>query len=95
LAEDNKSGVYFTLFANKPFMRSIALSILLSMYISLAGQFQISGHIKDQSTNEALTGVNLYLVEQEKGCISDQYGYYKLDNLPTGSYFLRVSFDRI
>ncbi len=54
-------------------------------------QIRISGHIKDEQTNEALTGVAIYISDLNTGATSNEEGNYKIENIKPGNYVLRVS----
>ncbi|MBN1250761.1 MAG: TonB-dependent receptor [Bacteroidales bacterium] len=72
----------------KYFLTIIVMLLTLSIY----SQNKISGKISDKETNEALTGVNIYFPELQKGTISDENGNFNLQNLPNGQFKLRFSF---
>jgi hypothetical protein len=71
------------------------LLLLFSLsFISLglsAREYTISGTIKDKSTNELLTGVNVYISELQTGTVSDFDGKYRLQ-LEQGEYTISFSF---
>ncbi len=51
----------------------------------------IQGRITDQKTAQALVGVNVMITDTEWGAMTDEAGYYRLSNIPPGSYVLRFS----
>ncbi len=51
----------------------------------------ISGHVKDSTSGEALTGAAIYVKELEKGTNTNAYGFYSL-TLDKGKYVLIVNF---
>jgi TonB-dependent starch-binding outer membrane protein SusC len=51
----------------------------------------IKGRVVDSSTDEPLVGSTLYIMELEIGDIADIDGYFELENIPEGSYTLRIT----
>ncbi|MCD6367115.1 MAG: TonB-dependent receptor [Bacteroidales bacterium] len=72
--------------------------IILSFYIilfSIAGfsQNKIAGKITDSKTGESIEGVNIFVLTNQTGTISNKDGKYKLDKLPSkGTVKLQFSF---
>ncbi len=58
----------------------------------IVAQINISGHIKDQHTQENLIGVSVYINDLKKGSVSDQYGHYQIDKLKPGKYLVEISY---
>ena len=52
----------------------------------------ISGTIVDSETGEELIGANILLTELEEGAVTDQEGEFSLENVPAGTYTMRVSY---
>ena len=48
----------------------------------------ISGFVRDQSNGESLPFVNIYLVEENRGSISNESGYYAITRIPPGRHTL-------
>ena len=55
-------------------------------------QIKISGHIKDEQTNEALTGVAIYISDLNTGATSNEEGNYKIENIKPGNYLFEYSY---
>lgn len=51
----------------------------------------LSGHIYDGLTGEELIGVNIYVIGQKTGTVSNSYGFYSI-TLPAGQYELGYSY---
>jgi iron complex outermembrane receptor protein len=56
------------------------------------GQNVISGAVKSTSENKKLSGATVYVVELNRGAITDEEGKYTIGNLPAGQYIVQVSF---
>ncbi|MDR9416816.1 MAG: TonB-dependent receptor [Gracilimonas sp.] len=54
------------------------MTVFLLLCANLHAQITISGHIYDNSEQEALPGATLYLPELEKGTATNAYGFYSL-----------------
>jgi hypothetical protein len=51
----------------------------------------ISGYISEAESGETLLGANVYILEEQKGTISNEYGFYSLSLAP-GTYTLQYSY---
>jgi iron complex outermembrane receptor protein len=60
--------------------------------LNLFSQNRITFSVKDATTQDILTGVNIYFPELEKGTISDINGNGSLSNLPDGTYEISFSY---
>lgn len=60
---------------------------------TFVAQNKISGNIKDDQTNEILTGVSIYISDLKTGTSTDQKGNYQLENIKTGTYLFEISFN--
>lgn len=56
-----------------------------------AQQFTLSGTISDQSNNETLIGASVFIVETNRGLVTNEYGFYSV-TLPAGTYTLKISY---
>ncbi|MBN2088653.1 TonB-dependent receptor [candidate division KSB1 bacterium] len=65
-------------------------SSLFSQNSALSGSIQ--GKIVDLDTKEALPGANIVIINTVMGAASDLDGNYIIQNLPVGSYSLKISF---
>ncbi|MBA7548026.1 Vitamin B12 transporter BtuB [subsurface metagenome] len=72
--------------------RIITYLIFYLLSESLLGQNSIEGIISDNSNNEALPGVNVYIPELQKGTITNKEGYYEISNIPEGLFKIQYSF---
>lgn len=70
------------------------ITIVFILIINQQGfaQNQINGKITDSKTNEALTGANVFLLEQQKGTITNEKGEYVITDLPKGKFKIQFSF---
>lgn len=53
---------------------------------------KISGFVKDAKTEEPLIGVTVVLKETELGGVTDFNGFYEINNVPSATYNLQVSY---
>ena len=51
----------------------------------------LNGFIRDASTHQPLIGVNVIINNTELGATTNMEGYFKIDNVPVGSYNVHVS----
>ncbi len=71
--------------------------ILLALFVTISitgfatNKFTISGFVKDASNGEELIGATIYLKENEKGTITNVYGFYSL-TVPEGDYTIQYSY---
>ena len=74
---------------------SVYLLIFLISYpivCNAQGKGKIIGKITDASTGENLPGANVILIGTNYGVSSDRFGYYKIEDIPFGTYTLKVSY---
>jgi hypothetical protein len=68
------------------------LSILVSANLAFAGTTgKVAGLVIDKATGEGLAGVNIFFKNTNIGAASDLDGYYRIINVPPGTYTLSVS----
>ena len=65
--------------------------IFLSFSLFSQEKFTISGTVYDESNNETLIGVSIYLPEINAGTTTNEYGFYSI-TIPKGTYKLQVSY---
>lgn len=67
--------------------------IFLLVYTNMISQerFTISGTISEESSNETVIGVNVLFPENNKGVVTNEYGFYSI-TLPEGNYKIQVSY---
>ncbi|VAW26225.1 hypothetical protein MNBD_BACTEROID07-1566, partial [hydrothermal vent metagenome] len=72
----------------------IKLLIFFSVFLLLKvnAQNSITGRITDAGTHEALPGVNIIINDLSIGTVSDNNGYYQINNIPNGRFFITFSF---
>ena len=70
----------------------IILFFLLFLFIKVNAQNSISGTITDNNTGNTLPGVNIIISDLNSGTVSNVNGYYILNNLPNGQFFVTYSF---
>ena len=74
-------------------MNKLIISLLLAMNFSFAyAQNQVSGTILDASNQQPLEQVSVYFPQLEKGTVTDNSGAYQINNLPSGTFKIVVSF---
>ncbi len=82
-------------------MREILIIILIySLIIPLtivsgetpANQYSLSGSVIDQSTEAPMIRASVYIVELQKGTITDRDGNFSIERIPQGTYTLRIQF---
>ena len=69
----------------------ILLSLLVFVPLLLFGQTTVSGNVSDKSTNELIIGANVFIVGTNMGAATDIDGNYEINNVPNGTYSIRVS----
>ncbi|WP_298778706.1 TonB-dependent receptor [uncultured Polaribacter sp.] len=67
------------------------LFFLITLSISSQEKVTLSGTIYDQSNNETLIGVSLYLPEINAGTTTNEYGFYSI-TIPEGVYKIQVNY---
>ncbi|MBC8175241.1 MAG: TonB-dependent receptor [Candidatus Marinimicrobia bacterium] len=71
-------------------MRNIFLFLILTGLVwSQTGN--LSGLVRDASTHQPLIGVNVIINGTELGAATDMEGYFKIDNVPVGSYDIHLT----
>jgi iron complex outermembrane receptor protein len=70
-----------------------AVIILFIMMASITvAQNKITGTVTDNTNNKALSFVNVFLPEQNKGTLTDENGAFELTNLPKGNFKIQFSY---
>ncbi|MCT4586940.1 MAG: TonB-dependent receptor [Carboxylicivirga sp.] len=69
----------------------IMTCLLLMFQMTLMAQVDIDGFIKNKGTTEPLENANVVLMPGGQGTVSDFKGYFKLKNVESGEYQLKVS----
>lgn len=60
------------------------------MPILVSAQINIKGIISDQKNQAPLIGAVVYFQELQRGCVSNENGYYEFKNMPIGKYIVQV-----
>lgn len=60
--------------------------------MSIMAQGSLSGTVTDNNTGDELPGSTVYIVELDRGVSTDMNGEYTIDNIPEGTYTVRVTF---
>ncbi len=70
----------------------IALFLVVPVSLALGQTGKISGQVTDESTGDALPGVNVVIEGTTIGAVTAADGYYDIINVRPGNYQVRVSF---
>lgn len=70
----------------------IVLMIFPFVTTVLAAGGNIEGYVKDSQTGDALPGANIVFKGTSIGATTDMDGKYRLQNVPSGSYTIKVSY---
>ena len=70
----------------------IALAFLFCYSFAQNETATISGFVFDESSSEAIIGVNVYLEKQRIGSSTNNSGYYVITDVPQGEHSLIASF---
>ena len=79
--------------------KSFLISVLTFIFSALgwAQQYNVSGKVVEQLGNEPLPGTSLAIYSLPDsaliaGAVADVNGQFRIEEIPTGSYFLLASF---
>ena len=61
------------------------------MGINAQETYTLKGTITNASSNETLIGVNVIIPEEQKGVVTNEYGFYSI-KLQEGTYTLEISY---
>lgn len=75
----------------------VKLLLLTSLFIFFSGPAyaqtgKISGQVLDDRNSDPLPGVSVYVVDIDRGAVTDANGEYTIASIPLGTYSLRFSF---
>ena len=75
-------------------MKKLILSafIIFVSFQTFAHLGGIMGTVYDNTTNQAVKGVNVQIVGLNKGTITNELGQYRFENLPAAPYKIEISF---
>jgi len=68
------------------------LYILFANLFALAANAQISGTVTEKSNGDRLIGATVYIMELEKGTITNLEGEFTFNNLPSNELTIQISF---
>lgn len=68
------------------------LSLTAFFSVATAQTGSLTGSVIDRATGETLVGATVFITDLERGAPTNIDGEYAIDNLPIGSYTVRVSF---
>ncbi len=66
--------------------------LFINFASTVFSQGLIRGRIINEQTGKPLSGANVYLLEQQKGKVTDTLGYYQMSNLPQGKFKIQFSY---
>ncbi|WP_405565845.1 TonB-dependent receptor [Polaribacter sp. Asnod6-C07] len=67
------------------------LFFLLTSVIFSQEKYTVSGTVYDNTSNETLIGVSIYIPELNSGTTTNEYGFYSI-TIPEGTYKIQVSY---
>ncbi len=70
----------------------LALGLLCPGLMLADTKGKIAGHVRTAEDGAPMPGVNVYIVEQQLGSISDQDGFFAILNVPPGRHTVSASF---
>lgn len=70
----------------------LSLGLCLTAATVRAQTGTIKGHITDQTTGEALISANVFITSLARGAASDVEGNFTIEDVPYGTYELRISY---
>jgi Ca-activated chloride channel family protein len=73
-------------------MKTLLLFISLFSFQAFAQNATIAGKVIDKDTKEPLIGANVVLDGTSWGAATDIYGFFKIKNIPAGTYTIRASY---
>lgn len=72
-------------------LQMLLLLILFAVPFAFAQSGSLSGTVTDERTGETLPGVNILVQQLERGAATDIDGNFTIENMPYGTYDLRIT----
>ncbi len=69
----------------------ILVFLFISLGLNAQETYSLKGTITNASSNETLIGVNIIIPEENKGVVTNEYGFYSI-KLPEGTYIVEISY---
>ena len=69
----------------------ILVFLFISLGLNAQETYSLKGTITNASSNETLIGVNIIIPEENKGVVTNEYGFYSI-KLPEGTYTVEISY---
>jgi len=66
--------------------------LIFYMCVFIQAQVTLSGNVTDQTNNNKLERVNVYIPQLQTGTVTDNQGHYEITNLPNGYFQVQFSF---
>ena len=73
-------------------MKILYKALLFLAISSTYAQNSLTGTVNDKTLNEPVAFANIYLPELEKGTTSNENGHFTIENVPSGTFKLIISF---
>ena len=70
----------------------IVFLLIISLPLSFLQGTNISGYVRDNNTNDALLGANVFIDGTTLGTATSKDGYYKITNVKEGSYIVKAAY---
>ncbi|MDP2424008.1 MAG: TonB-dependent receptor [Bacteroidales bacterium] len=70
----------------------VLLTLLIGVSLAASPQSTLSGYVTDFDSGEALSGAHIVFENTLLRALTDNLGYFQINNLRTGNYRLKVSF---
>jgi len=73
-------------------LRHVAISLLFLLLAPFAFAYSgsLSGRVTDKDKGAGIAGVSVYIPDLKLGVVTDSGGYYRFNNLPSGSFLVEV-----
>ena len=72
--------------------KSFFFFLILFLSAHIFAQVTLSGRVIDKYSGDSLTGATVYIPDLKTGAVTDNGGFYKIENLPKIKVLVQVSF---